>query len=309
MPIASRNGCLWGSNYQGTPGAFRGGCSYLAGSEEDFTTLGWVKSTLTMEYHASSASATVTLAFSPNWFDAQLALTNHMGATLMSVLFPSDMVLNANAVEAAYIPYYLPGARVKTGFFTGHRSISVVYPSARAFADYLALDYAGGRLAWFAVNPGGRIAPVQLGFKDDEKTKAGTCYATHAFQTWTADGGTFSTPVVRFQVGAEPAQSIATYRSANRIEEYPSIQQKLGDRMQTVSASPLVKMVDMRTGHRTFTEMISHLGVVRAPAILHPVAYWPVGFDRNYPDFLPPDPQLGIWPISVRSWRLRMRAA
>ena len=282
MPIASRNGCLWGAKFQGTPGAYRGGCNFSAGAAYDFTyKRDAAKSILTLLYSSKSAATTVTMTFGPIWFEAQLAFANHMGATLQSVLFPSDLVLTASSVEAAYVPYYLPGARLKNGFFTSHRNLSVMYPGARAFADYLALDYAGGRVAWYSVNPGGRIAPAQLGFRDDEQTKAGTCYALHVFQAWTGDGETFSTPVVRFQLGATPAESIATYRAANGIAEYPSLQEKLGDRMAAIAASPLVKMMDLRTAHRTFTEMISHLGVVRAPAILHPVAYWPVGFDRN----------------------------
>lgn len=285
MPIASRNGCLWGASYQG--GAYQGGCNLSAVYHWDA-----VKSILTLRYSSMSASATVTIGFSSNWFDAKLAIENHMGATLQTVVFPSDMVLEASSVQAAYIPYYLPGARLNAKFFSTHRSISVIYPSARAFADYLAVDYAGGRLAWYAINPGGKIAPVQLGFKDDDKTKAGTFYTFHAFQAWTRDGGTFTTPIVRFQVGATPSDSITTYREANGILAYPNLQDKLGSLAPTLLAAPLVK-VDFRGIHRTFGDLSTRLALVRSPAILHPVSYWPVGFDRNYPDFLPPDPQFG----------------
>ena len=293
MSIASRNGCLWGAGFQGSPGAFLGGCNFAAGKPEAFT-YKWDagKSVLTLRYTSTSASATVSITFSDHWFDAQLALENHMGATLQTVLFPADMVLAASSVNAAYIPYYLPGARLNAKFFTNHRSISVMYPGARAFADYLAVDYAGGRLAWYAINPKGKIAPVQLGFKDDDKAKPGTFYALHTFQAWTRDGGTFTTPVMRFQVGAAPRDTIATYRTANGIDGYPNLKDKLGGRMTAISAAPLVK-VDFRGIRRTFAELGTRLAIIRSPAILHPVSYWPVGFDRNYPDFLPPDPQFG----------------
>jgi hypothetical protein len=237
-------------------------------------------------------SAVVTIVFSPHSFDTQLTVENHTGATLESVAFPSDLVLQSASIRAAYIPYFLPGARVKTGFFTGHHSLVAVYPGTRAFIDYLALDYAGGRIAWYSVNPTGKIAPVQLGFRDDEKNQPGTCYALHNFQTWIRDGTAFSTPVVRFQIGEDPAATIADYRQANGIDKYPSLQEKLGDRMSTIAAAPLVKM-GMRDMHRTLAESATYLGIIRAPAILHPVSYWPVGFDRDYPDFLPPDPTLG----------------
>src|SRR5258708_315781 len=43
-----------------------------------------------------------------------------MGATMQAVLFPSGLLFAHNSVEAAYIPLYLPGARVIRGFFTCH---------------------------------------------------------------------------------------------------------------------------------------------------------------------------------------------
>lgn len=298
LAIASRNGCLWGSNFQGTPTAYRGGCNFGAGKPDAFA-YQWDagQSVLTLSYNSASTSnarvdVTVTMTFQPGWFDLKLSLANHMGATLQTLLFPSDMVLTDSSVDAAYMPYYLPGARLKTGFFTANRSISVVYPSARAFADYLALDYSGGRVAWYAINPGGKIAPVVLGFQDDDKTKAGTFYAFHTFQTWTGDGANFATPVMRFQVGQSPEKSIATYRVENGIADYPALADKLGDLAQTMAAAPMVKM-DFRSIGRTFADLSTRLDQIRAPAILHPVSYWPPAFDRNYPDFLPPDARFG----------------
>src|SRR5262249_35451297 len=173
---------------------------------------------------------------------------------------------------------------LKTSFFTANRGVSVIYPSARAFADYVALDYAGGRIAWYALNPADTIAPVVFGFQDDEPTRAGSFYAFHTFQVWTPDGGSVETPVVRVQVGAPPADSIAMYRAENGIGDYPNLADKLGGLAPAVAAAPLVKM-DFRSIGRSFAEVTTRLGLIRAPAILHPVAYWPRAFDQNYPDF------------------------
>jgi hypothetical protein len=82
------------------------------------------------------------------------------------------------------------------------------------------------------------------------------------------------------------------YRADNGVADYPSLAGKLGDRFRQVAASPLVKM-DFRQLNRSFAEAASQLGQIHAPAILHPVSYWPRAFDQNYPDFLPPDERFG----------------
>jgi hypothetical protein len=297
LTLGSRNGCLWGSGYfQST--AYRGGCSFAAGRPDAFS-YAWNadEATLALSYtpapgSTQSIAATATIAFHPDSFDLQLALTNHMGSTLQSVLFPSDLLFAAKSIQAAYLPYHLPGVRLLPGFFTAHRSISAVYPSARAFADYVALDSNGASLAWYTINPGGKIAPVVLGFQDDDKTKAGTFYAFHTFQVWVPDGQTFQTPLVRVRIGQSPADTILAYRNENGIADYPSVSDKLGGLADTLAAAPLVKM-DLRSIGRSFTDLSARLAIIRAPAILHPVSYWPPAFDRNYPDFLPPDPRFG----------------
>ncbi len=298
LTLGSRNGCLWGSSYQTTPSAYRGGCSFSAGGANAFS-YAWdaAGSTLILKYvsdprAAQQADATATIALGADGFDLKLAVTNRMGAMMTSVLFPSDLLLADDSIEAAYLPYYLPGVRLKPGFFRAHRSISAVYPSARAFADYLAVDANGGRLAYYSVNPAGKIRPAVIGFQDDDKIRAGTFYAFHTFQAWTPDGGTFETPVVRVRVGQSPEETLAAYRAENHIADYPDLSGKLGDLAAQVARSPLIKL-DLRQVNRPFAELGARLDLVRAPAILHPVSYWPRGFDQNYPDFLPPDARFG----------------
>jgi len=288
----SRNQCLWGTNYSGTS-QYRGGCSYAAGRTDSFT-YAWqaADNVLRLDYAAAAMSATVTIAFTPQWFDMKLAVENRTGLTLQTVLFPSDLLFNDADMKGAYLPYYLPGVRIKPEFFAANRSISVVYPSARAFADYMAVEANGGQMAWYTVNPDGDIAPSTFGFQDDERTRAGTLYAPHNFQTWTGDGGRFETPWVRFRIGPPPVETVLHYRADNGIDAYPSLRDKLGERFDTAARAPLVKM-DLRSIGRGFADLTARLDLIRVPALLHPVSYWPLGFDRNYPDFLPPDARNG----------------
>ncbi len=289
LSLGSRNGCLWAATFQSAKLPFHGGCNYPAG--RDGFHYGWdrARSTLTLTY---SGDATVLIEFHPAWFDLKLSVTNHFGATMSGVLFPADLVFEAGSVEAAYFPYYLPGVRIKPAFFASHRSLVSVYPGTRAFADYVALDIGGGRLAIYTVNPVGRIQPVQLGFRGDAKNRPGTFCVPHTFQVWTAAGANYETPIVRVRIGETAEQTILAYRMENGIDRYPSLAAKLGTLFPRVAAAPLVKM-DFKAMRRTFREAAAYLDRIPAPAILHPVAYWPRNFDQNYPDFLPPDPRLG----------------
>lgn len=298
LTLGSRNGCLWGATFLGTPPVIRGGCDFKAGGANVFR-YGWdaARSTLTLHYtpdpkSARRVEATVTIAIRPEWFDLKLAVANHMGAVMDTAPFPSDLLFSDTSVEAGYLPYYLPGARLKPGFFTANRSVPVTYPGCSAFADYIALEIHGGRIARYAVNPGARIMPAAIGFVDNDKGQRGTFSAPHTFQTWTPDGGTFESPVVRFRVGQGIEQTIMAYRVENGIANYPTIAKKLGSLFPTIARAPLVK-IPMTIPHAAFRELEKRLDQIRAPAILHPVSYWVRNFDQNYPDFLPPNPNLG----------------
>jgi hypothetical protein len=293
LTLGSRNGCLWGATFQTTPQTYRGGC--------DASTFHYSwdarKHVLTLTYRDAPsanhrADVTVTLSAAEDFFDLQLNLDNRMGAILDSVPFPSDLVFDAASIRAAYLPYFQPGVRLEPSFFTSHRSISATYPGTRAFADHLALESGGGRLAWYVVNPSGRIAPVMLGFRDDNAKRAGTFYALHSFQTWTPDGARFSTPPVRVRIGQTVERTILAYRAENSIDRYPSIESKLGPAFAAVAQSPLVKM-GFGGKLPTFAEAAAKLSIIEPPALLHPVSYWPRAFDQNYPDFLPPNERYG----------------
>ena len=273
LTLGSRNGCLWGTN-------LRAGCS--ADSFRYHWDAG--QSILTLVY----PSATVTLALHPDSFDLKLAISNQSGTTLRSVLLPADLVFETARVQAAYLPYYLPGVRLKRDFFAAHRSVLDIYPSARGFADYLALDIAGGHLSIYSVNP----QPVNFGFRDDDKTRPGAFYASHTFQTEIPSGANYETPVVRILVGQDVRRTITAYRTDNHIDAYPDLSAKLGAKFESVTRAPLVKM-DFHIIGRTFAEVAARLDQIQSPALLHPVSYWPRSFDQNYPDFLPPNPRYG----------------
>ncbi|MBN1139363.1 MAG: hypothetical protein JXM73_22490 [Anaerolineae bacterium] len=295
LTLGSRGGCLWGAVFTGDQ--YVGGCSYHRNGPNTFD-YAWdpIQTTLTFTYTWEAGiyprvDAVFTLTASDEtFFDVQLALENQWGTMMRDVLLPSDLLFEDDAIQAAYGPFLMPGVRLGPGFFTADRTYIPVYPSDAAFADYLALDTSGGRLAVYTINPSpNSIQPVTLGFIDDEGYNPGTFYTYHRLHTWVPNGQTWTSPPVRLHIGQSPQETMLTYRQENGIDGYPSLADKLGTDLLTLVQSPLIKI----HVSQPFQDFIPDLDLLPSPLLLHPVAYQPRGHDENYPDFLPPDPQWG----------------
>lgn len=297
LTLGSRGGCLWGAVFPGSDQEYIGGCNY-GGANSHLFEYAWdaTQSTLTLTFAweqgiSPRVDAILSLTASADpFFDMQLTIDNRWGATMQSVLLPSDLLVDDSAVQAAYGPFLMPGLRLKPSFFdTGYNYVPT-YPSDAAFADYLALEVADGHLAFYTVNPvPSPIQPVALGFVSDDIYNPDTFFTYHAFHTWVPDGQTWDSPSVRLRVGQTPEQTILAYRQENGIADYPPLADKLGTELAALSRAPLIKADTFRP----FEEWIPDLDLLPSPALLHPVGFQPGGHDENYPDFLPPDSRWG----------------
>jgi hypothetical protein len=297
--VLGQNGCLWAAKQ--TTGATTNGCAFDRMGENRFS-YRWsqASTTLTLEYAGGSGSAgvdaTLTLLARSSAFDMSLALTSNTEYPVSAVLFPGDLLGNATQVEAAYAPTFLPGLELSKGFFSEpHRDVEV-YPSRWAFADFLAADVGPSHVAVYSINPSPQpIAPVDLGFISNAAPApcSGAAFCmTHVFQTWIPDGERWQSPVVRIAVGGSIKQSLEAYREENGIDRYPSLEEKLGPRLDTLAQAPLIK-ADIWKGLPLFQGWSPYLQRLPQPALLHPVAFQSGGFDKAHPDFLPPDPKWG----------------
>ena len=290
--------CLWAT---ALPSSVLGasGCSYGRSRPDGFS-YRWnaFKAVLSLQYTggASAMDVTASLTARETSLDLQLILTNRTSSVLESVFFPADLAADVSAVEAGYAPNYLPGIRFAPSFFSRVGNDILTYPSRWAFADYLALDLAGDHLAMFSVNPDpDPLQPVDLGF---QHTAAGSCSGSsfcvsHRYRTWiAANGGDWKSAPVRIEVGPTAEESIRDYRTANGIDAYPSVADKLGSKLDSVVRAPLIK-ADLWKGLPPFSEWQPDLERLPSPALLHLVAFQPGGHDSGYPDFLPPDPRWG----------------
>jgi hypothetical protein len=204
-------------------------------------------SNLTLTYTDNPAAArrvnaVVTVnASATTYFDLRVTIDNKWNSAAGQVLLPSDLVHDANTVQAGYLPFQLPGVRVKPPYFTSKQNACCVYPGIDGFADYQALDILGGHLAIFTVNPAGPIQPVGLGFGDNTTVTPKTFFSHHAFQTSAPAGSAYASPVVRVAIGLAARDTILMYRNVNGIAAYPSIADKLGGAFSQMAQSPLVK--------------------------------------------------------------------
>jgi hypothetical protein len=291
-------GCLWGAVHVLDSG-YVGGCSFRRGGANRFR-YGWDGATLTLSYEARVAGgveAEATVRPRASSIDLRVTVRNGSGRAVERVHFPADLVGDARRAIAGYVPTYLPGVRLRGGFFRqGSRSAVSTYPSRYAFADYLALDVRGGRLALHGVNPPpSRIAPAALGFtrNPDGQPCSGDAFCiVHAYETWIARGRRWRSPTVRLRVGDDVERTIRAYRTDNGIDRYPSLARKLGPRLAMLARAPLVK-ADLWKGLPPFRSWAAELRRLPRPALVHPVAFQPGGHDEGFPDFLPPDPSWG----------------
>lgn len=161
------------------------------------------------------------------------------------------------------------------------------------FADYQAVQTDRGSLALYAAHGDGPVVSPLLGPVEDPWRRG--FELEHTLYAGARDGETWRSPAVRVHIGGTYAETLAARRIADGIDAYPSLRDKAGDLYDRLAASPLIKVdVDWtRDCYATLSEMI------HAPAILHWVSYWPYRFDENYPDLLPPDPEVAAprrWP-------------
>jgi uncharacterized protein DUF6259 len=295
--VRGESGCLWGA--VAATGAVTGGCPVSPGDARP-PTYRWDQrsTTLTLTYKGSappSVSAVVAITAHTSSLDLRLTLQNDLPNVVSSVYFPSDLLGPSGTVAAGYAPTYLPGIRIRPGFFSGFDGVVYTYPSRWAFADYLAYDTVGSSLALYSVNPApSPIVPVDIGFV--REGEPGPCSGQvfclrHAFDTWITPGTSWTSPLVRLQIGQTAQQSILSYRRDNGIDAYPSLTAKLGPGLERLSQAPLIK-ADLVNGV-PFRDWTAQLKRLPSPALLHPVSFTAGGFDGSDPDFLPPDPAFG----------------
>ncbi|MCY3021895.1 MAG: hypothetical protein NTW87_23030, partial [Planctomycetota bacterium] len=182
-------------------------------------------------------------------------------------------------------------------FFTELRPVrylSYNCPYPPAFADFLHLDTANGSASLYGVQPQkwrpwegaqnkeAMFVPGQVGCGADERGG----YCERAFGTYVAPGTTWSAPAIRLSVGGSAGDDLEAYCRANEIGR------RLEDKIAPDVLRKLKEAVLVYYGGNA-KEKTDHLDLLPVPSLIHFADYLKGGFDKEYPDHLPPHAGFG----------------
>ena len=169
---------------------------------------------------------------------------------------------------------------------------SVTYPPA--FADFFHMETKAGEASLFGVqpltnaawaaakNPETIFVPGTLGCGGDERGG----YAERAFNTFVKPGTAWRAPAVRLTLGQPVARDLQTYCADNRITR------RLDEKLPPALLARFKQSVLVYYSG-TCAEKIAHLDQLPAATLVHFADYLKGGFDKEYPDHLPPRAECG----------------
>ena len=169
---------------------------------------------------------------------------------------------------------------------------SVTYPPA--FADFMRAETGAGAVSVFGVqpltnaawaaakNPAAIFIPGTLGCGGDERGG----FVNRAFNTFVKPGATWRAPAVRLTLGQTVERDVQTYCADNRIVR------RLDEKMPPALLAKFKQSVLVYYGG-TCAEKIAHLDQLPAATLVHFAEYLKGGFDKEYPDHLPPRADFG----------------
>ncbi|MCC7493777.1 MAG: hypothetical protein IT204_15585 [Fimbriimonadaceae bacterium] len=167
---------------------------------------------------------------------------------------------------------------------TPYLSMALAYPAA--FADFQQLETSAGSLAVQRAQPAGApwdrqqlFVPGRLACGGDEQS--GWC--ERSFGTHLVAGATWTTPTARLTLGGDVLTNLRDYAAVNGFTR------PLAAKVQPATLARLRSAVLLYYAGPG-REKIEHLPRVPAGTLVHFADYLKGGFDKQYPDHLPPGP-------------------
>jgi len=225
-----------------------------------------------------------------------LAILNPYGESL-----PASQDHSLEATVAAIGRYVRNGGNwFEVGGYSFHSALrpvryfkySLTYPPA--FADFVRVETAAGAVSVFGVqpltsipwsgatHPAAMFVPGTLGCGGDEQGG----YTERAFNTFVKPGVAWRAPAVRLTLGQGVERDLQTYCADNRITR------RLDKKMPPALLARFKQSVLVNYSG-TCEEKLAHLGQLPASTLVHFADYLKGGFDKEYPDHLPPRADFG----------------
>lgn len=112
-------------------------------------------------------------------------------------------------------------------------------------------------------------------------------WVEHGFRAWVKDGESWTTPVVRITTNRTLSATCDDYVAANDLYRPLSGKVRDAEKLERLKRSPLLYLGDPAAKCR---RAIPH---IPAPSLVHQAHYLRGGFDKQYPDHLPPRASFG----------------
>ncbi len=234
--------------------------------------------------------------------DFRLSLVNRGVKAVSSCEFPARRRFAPDSVKRFVYPgrgNYGLGMAFNAKFFrpTGDKrrpylAYRVQYPTL--FADFAYLETVdGSTVAVYGLQPRTGIEPWEnrtpfnpgaTGVGGDAK---GGWY-DHAFALWAKVGGTWTSPKVRIASGLTLEDALADYAAANGFRRTLADKVKDAATLEKLKRAPLVLASDA-----TAESLMAFQERLPVPTLIHVSSYVHGGFDKQYPDVLPPNHTFG----------------
>ncbi len=175
----------------------------------------------------------------------------------------------------------------------GGKYLQMIEPYPPLFADFAQLMTTdGGSVALYGVQPRPQHEPWQnpapfipgetgVGANDDGG------WFFHAFAAYAKSHATVKTPRVRLRLGATLDAALADYAAANTLTVPLTEKITRPGALETFKRAPLLHI------HGTAAKLKKTLAACPVPTLYHPSDYLKGGFDKEYPDHLPPRASYG----------------
>jgi len=251
--------------------------------------------TLTLSYVATGSQAcTVTIEVKPTngpEVDTRLSILNQSGLTVELLAYPVQLSFRRSQIDGVYVPY-LEGMKLLPSFFTS-LEFGSGYPG-QMFADFAYTDLSVGSFAVYMVHDLQQpLKTAQWLILRDDTYAGGVHKYHHDFTVAIGDGQQWTSPKTVLSIGSTLDEAMAAYWTRSGHDAMPTLLEKLGAPLFEKLAGALLLKRDFLQGPWTFSAFQDFLSDLPGGSLLHFVAFWPNGFDENYPDYLPPHPALG----------------
>lgn len=220
-------------------------------------------------------------------FEIGSEITNLSDKTILTLLLPHGLLFPSSSLDRVILPRLI-GVAFKPGFFSSQKQWSDPYPSA--FSDFAWIGARSGAVSVYMVTPKDSFQPATMELGGSASGTEG--FYTHRLPVHVVKNKIWKSPRIRVAVGGAAHETLQLYSKETGVADFPSLKERLrGGLYGKLIRSPFVK-VD-QSANVDIPSVLKFLKDIPVPSILHLSSFWPGGFDKNYPDYLPPDAEYG----------------